>query len=101
MEHLSIYFKHEIEDISTYTEFVLKVKSKLERNLLGTYLGDDMAIDGGDAEALFASTSAKELFDFIRSDLNSLHFMQGAKITFTLGDLGANAPEETFTFQRI
>ena len=97
MEHVTIDFKHGIQDLIPYTDFVLKIKSELEKSSLGEYLGDDMAIDGGDAEAIFSCASAKELFEFIKNDLASLPFMEGAEVTFTYGDLESNSPKEKFS----
>lgn len=97
MEHVTINFKHGIEDLIPYTDFVMKIKSELEKNALGEYLGDDMAIDGGDAEANFSCANAKELFEFIKNDLSSLSFMKGAEIIFTYRNLESNSPEEKFS----
>ena len=96
MEHVTINFKHGIQDIIPYTDFVLMIKSELEKNSLGEYLGDDMAIDGGDAEAIFSCASAKKLFEFIKNDLVSFSFMGGAEVTFTYGDLESNSLEQKF-----
>lgn len=98
MEHLVIYFKHGIRDIIPYSEFIERVRSRLSENALGEYLGDDMAIDGGDAEGIFSCTSAAALFNHLRNDLCLLSFMKGAKITFVFGCLGTGAPQEEFVF---
>ena len=63
---------------------------------IGEYLGDDRAIDGGDAEGVFAGSSSKELFAFIRQDLCTLPFMKGAKVTFVFGELEQGNPSEEF-----
>ncbi len=96
MEHLTIYFKHGIRDVIPYTDFIMEAKVKIAELGLGEYLGDDMAIDGGDAEATFSSANASELFDYLKSGLTALQFMQGAKITFTYGELESGAPEKEF-----
>lgn len=95
MEHLVIYFYHNIGDIVPYCDFVRKIRPELEINGLGQYLGDDMAIDGGDAEAIFSCISAKELFEFLKEDIAKLQFMRGAKVTFVFGELDAEAKEES------
>ncbi|MBU2709157.1 hypothetical protein KCM76_24390 [Zooshikella marina] len=96
MEHLTIYFKHGIQDIVPYTDFIMKIKAELHSNGLGQYLGDDMAIDGVDAEVVFSCVSANELFEYIKVDLANLPFMQGAKITFTFGELESSTPVKEF-----
>ena len=53
MEYLIIEFTHGIEDITPYCNFIKELEAKLSANKLGIYNGDDMAIDGGDAEAFF------------------------------------------------
>lgn len=98
MEHLVIYFRHGIRDIIPYSEFIERARSSLLENGLGKYLGDDMAIDGGDAEGIFSCTSAAALFNHLRSDLCQLSFMKGAKITFVFGGVGTSAPQEEFVF---
>jgi hypothetical protein len=96
VEHLVIYFKHGIQDLIPYCDFIAKTRLKLERSGAGEYLGDDMAIDGGDAEGVFACRSARELFTFLREDLGKLTFMSGAKVTLVFGALDADAPREEF-----
>ena len=54
---------------------------------IGEYLGDDIAIDGGDAEGVFAGPSSKAIFAFIRQDMCAWPFMNGAKVTFVFGEL--------------
>ena len=98
MEHLVIYFKHGIRDITPYSEFIERVRSSLLENGLGEYLGDDMAIDGGDAEGIFSCTNAATLFNHLRTDLCQLPFMRGAKITFVFGSIDTGAPQEAFLF---
>ncbi len=83
-------------DIIPYTDFIMEVKAEILNKGLGEYLGDDMAIDGGDAEAVFACGSAKELFEYIKGGLADLSFMHGAKVTFTFGELESGAPEKEF-----
>jgi len=79
MEHLSIYLKRDIRDIFPYSDFIAKVRPALEADGVGGYLGDDMAIDGGDAEGVFACRSARALFEFIRPQLSQLAFMSGRR----------------------
>lgn len=99
MEHLLIYFEHDIRDISPYYDFVAAVRDTIAEEGLGKYLWDDMAIDGGDATAVFAAPSARKLFEFLRNDLAKLRCMKGAKVTFVYGDLDAGANEVGIDFQ--
>lgn len=96
MEHLVIYFNHGIQDIIPYSEFIMRIRPSLEQGDIGEYLGDDMAIDGGDAEAVFRCQSARELFEFLRENLKRLPFMVGAKVTFVFGEMESEAPKEEF-----
>lgn len=96
MEHLVIYFRHGIRDIIPYSEFISKCRISMAESGIGEYLGDDMAIDGGDAEGVFAGSSSKELFAFIKQDLCALPFMKGAKVTFVFGELEQGNPSEGF-----
>lgn len=96
MEHLIIYFKHGIRDVRPYMQFIEEQRGKLAVNELGEYLGDDMAIDGGDAEAVFAARDARLLFGFLKQDLAKLNFMKGARVTLIHGELGTGADEESF-----
>lgn len=95
-EHLVIDFRHDIRDIIPYCEFVTSVRSVIEERGLGEYLGDDMAIDGGDAEGVFSCSSARELFNFLKKPLSNLTFMAGAKVTLVFGELESGASTEEF-----
>ena len=96
MEHLIIYFRHGIRDIIPYSDFIANVRPVLDERGLGQYLGDDMAIDGGDTEGIFSCHNARSLFDFLKEDLSRLKFMAGAKVTFVHGELDSGAPTEEF-----
>jgi hypothetical protein len=96
MEHLVIYFHHSIRDIIPYSEFISNTRLRLELNGLGEYLGDDVAIDGGDAEGVFSCPNAKILFDFLEKDLFALPFMKDAKITFIFGEIDSDSPRKEF-----
>ena len=96
MEHLVIEFRHGIRDVIPYSEFISKCRIAMAECGIGEYLGDDMAIDGGDAEGVFAGQSSKQLFAFIRHDLCALPFMAGAKVTFVFGALEQGNPTEEF-----
>lgn len=96
MEHLRIYFGHDLQAIQPYCEFVERARRRLAENGLGEYLGDDMAIDGGDAEAVFACPGARALFAFLHKDLKALDFMAGATIELIHGALASDAGVEEF-----
>lgn len=96
MEHVTIYFRHGIRDVIPYSKFIQKVRPILEQGRIGVYLGDDMAIDGGDAEGVFSCASARTLFDIIRADLDELPFMRGAKVVFVFGEQDSDAAREEF-----
>ena len=96
MEHLVIYFRHEIRDIIPYSEFISKYRKAMTECGIGEYLGDDMAIDGGDAEGVFAASSSEKLFEFIKKDLCALPFMKGAKVTLVFGELDESSAKEEY-----
>jgi hypothetical protein len=99
MEHLSIYFRHGIRDIIPFCHFVKKVRLEIEDKGLGQYLYDDMAIDGGDAEAIFSCQDSKALFDFLAFDLSKLSFISGARVRCIHGGLDSDAPFDEFFFE--
>jgi hypothetical protein len=96
VEHLVIYFEHGIQDIIPYSEFIMRIRPSLAEGDMGEYLGDDMAIDGGDAEGVFRCRNARELFELLRDDLKRLPFMDGAKVTLVFGEVESDAPREEF-----
>ena len=96
MEHFAIYFQHGIRGVIPYSEFIVRTRDAMAERGIGVYLGDDMAIDGSDAEGIFSGTSAEAIFEFIREDLSSLTFMKGAKVTLIFGELDAGSRREQF-----
>lgn len=96
MEHLVLYFRHGMRDVIPYSDFIVGIQPILEERKLGEYLGDDMAIDGGDAEGIFSCPNAKELFEFLRGRLAQFGFMSGAKVTLVYGEVGSGAATEEF-----
>jgi hypothetical protein len=91
MEHLVVDFKHDIEDIIPFSEFVKNIKLVLAQAKVGEYLNDDMAIDGGDAEAFFSCPDARILFKFLEPHLRRLSFMHQAKVTLVFGPLDSGS----------
>jgi hypothetical protein len=96
MEHLILQFEHDIRDLIPYSEFVQAVRPDLAQKNLGEYLGDDMAIDGGDAVATFASPDVHSLFDYLVPLMRELPFLREARITFVFGPLESDAKREQF-----
>ena len=68
----------------------------LSESQSGEYVEDDMAIDGGDAEAVLRGPSADALFSDIVPVLKELSFMRGAKVTLIYGAFDSGAPAATF-----
>ena len=101
MQHLVIEFQHRIEDVIPYCEFIKMLRPQLEKGGFGSYVGDDMAIDGGDAEATFVGGDARKLFNFVAPQLETLPFMSGAKITLVFGPLESGAEECTFNLNKL
>lgn len=96
MQHLILYFEHDIRDIIPYSHFIQEIRGVLADATLGEYLGDDMAIDGGDAEAIFASPDVRALLAFLAPRLRTLHFLHQAKVKLVFGPLESNSEFEEF-----
>ena len=96
MEHVVIYFEHDIQDIIPYSSAVKRIRQLLIDRAAGEYVEDDMAIDGGDAQAVLRGASADTLYETVSPVLRELPFMQGAKITLVYGPLDSGSPEKSF-----
>ena len=93
-QHLVLYFRHDIRDIVPYCEFIEEIRPILEKAQLGEYLGDDMAIDGGDAEATFVGPDVNALYEFLLSRLAKLDFLHGAKVKLVFGPVDTDCESE-------
>ena len=93
MQHLIIFFRHKLQDIIPWSEFVERMKPLLAEHHKGEFAGDDMAIDGGDCEAVFRGPDADALFDFLRPYLLGLTFLNtaGARGELIYGELESSA----------
>jgi hypothetical protein len=94
IQHLVLYFEHDIRDIIPYSEFIQEIRPILEKADLGEYLWDDMAIDGGDAEATFSAPDATALYEFLLPRLSKLKFLRGAKVRLIFGPIDGDAAYE-------
>lgn len=99
MQHVVLYFRHDIRDIIPFHDAVGQLRRLVSDTEIGEYLGDDMAIDGGDAEAVFSGADADLLYQTISPVLKELPFLQGAKVTLVYGPLNSGATERTFEFR--
>lgn len=90
MMHQSVvlYFKHGIRDIMPYSRAVQRIRELLAENGAGEYVEDDMAIDGGDVEAILRGPNADTIYETIQPILTELPFMRGAQVTLVYGPLG-------------
>lgn len=95
MQYLIFEFNYQIEDVIPFCEFIQKLKPKLQIHGIGSYLCDDMAIDGGNAEATFECRDAKKLFEFVAPLFKQLTFMSNAKATLVFGPLESGSEECT------
>lgn len=93
MQHVIVYFRHDIRDIIPFCNAVKRLRQLLAETGIGEYVEDDMAIDGGDAEAVFCGHDADLLYETISSVLQQLPFMKGAKVTLVHGPLKTGASE--------
>lgn len=96
MQHVVLYFKHDIQDIIPYSNAVTQIRQLLADTDAGEYVEDDMAIDGGDAEAVLRGPNADTLYEAISPTLKELPFLHGARVTLVYGSLGAGVPEKSF-----
>jgi hypothetical protein len=98
LQHVTIYFRHGIRDIIPFCEAVQRIREMLAGTGIGEYLEDDMAIDGGDAEAILRGPDARLLYEAILPVLSELPFLRSAKVSLFDGP-SAGAPDLTFEFQ--
>ena len=77
----------------------LRIRQLLAETGTGEYVEDDIAIDGGDAEAIMRGPSADGLYQTISPVLRGLKFMHGARITLVYGSLNADVAEKTFAIE--
>ena len=96
MQHVVLYFRHDIRDIIPFCDAVKRLRQLLADTRTGEYVEDDMAIDGGDAEAVLCGADADSLYETISPVLKELPFMQGARVTLVYGSLNAGATEKSF-----
>ncbi len=99
MQYVVLYFKHDVRAIIPFSKAVERIREMLAGTRIGEYLEDDMAIDGGDAEAILCGPDAQRLYETISPVLSELRFLHGAKVTFVYGPLHVGAPEMTFEFK--
>ena len=95
MQHVVLYFRHDMRDIIPFSNAVERLRRLLAGTGIGEYVEDDMAIDGGDCEAVLSGADADLLYETISPVLKELPFMQGAKVTLVYGPLNAGTTEKT------
>jgi hypothetical protein len=99
MQHVIIDFKHRIQDLIPWCELIQRLRGELATNGVGEFVGDDMAIDGGDCEAVFRGADADALWEFLRPQLLPLSFVNAAttRVDLVYGDLESSARTRTFS----
>lgn len=102
MQHVVVYFEHGIQDLIPWCELIQRLKPELAGNGTGEFVGDDMAIDGGDCEAVFCGVDADALFKFLRPHLVSLSFLNTAttRVELVYGELESSAEAKTLSLTR-
>jgi hypothetical protein len=97
MQHVIVYFEHTIQDLIPWCEWVQQMKPELVSSGTGEFVGDDMAIDGGDCEAVFRGTDADALYEFLRPRLLSLSFLNtpATRVELVYGDHESSANTKT------
>ena len=75
MQHLILHFQHGIEDVIPWCAFIQRVRPQLAHAGAGEFEGDDMAIGGGDCEAIFQGSDVEQLFAMLLPQLQTLPFL--------------------------
>ncbi|EPF6691881.1 hypothetical protein ODJ70_24660 [Pseudomonas aeruginosa] len=98
MQHLILHFTHAIGDIIPWCAFVEELRPQLARSGVGEFESDDMAIDGGDCEAVFRGLDAKALFTALLPHFQNLPFLQKptTKVVLVFGELGGSSEQQVF-----
>ncbi|NWB95484.1 hypothetical protein HX882_06230 [Pseudomonas gingeri] len=98
MQHLVLHFTHTIEDIIPWCTFIEELRPQLARSRVGEFDSDDMAIDGGDSDAVFRGSDAKALFAFLLPHFQNLLFLQKptTKVELVFGELGGSSEKLIF-----
>ncbi len=94
MQTVVVYFKPDIRDIIPYSDAVRRIRQLLAENGAGEYIEDDMAIDGGDAEAILRGENADTLYNTIAPVLANLPFMRGGRVTLIYGPMNSDSPQK-------
>ncbi len=99
MQHVIIDFKHKIQDLIPWSEFIQRLRAELNTNGIGEFIGDDMAIDGGDCEAVFCGADADALWEYLWPQLLPLSFINAAttRINLVYGALESSARTKSFS----
>lgn len=99
MQHLILHFTHAIEDIIPWCNFIEELKPQLARSGVGQFDNDDMAIDGGDCEAVFRGLDARELLAVLHPHFRSLAFLQKptTRVELIFGELGSSSEQQIFS----
>lgn len=97
MQRLILYFQHGIEDIIPWCAFIEELRPQLVQLGVGKFDSDDMAIDGGDCEAIFQGTDVEELFAVLLPHFRSLPFLRKAttRVELIFGEIDSDAERKT------
>jgi len=93
MQHLILYFRHDVRDLIPWCEFIETLRPELAQSGAGEFESDDMAIDGGDCEAIFRGPDVEALFEILRPQFQNLPFLRKptTKVELVFGELGSSA----------
>lgn len=97
MQHVIVYFNHKIQDLIPWCEFIERLRLELDCSGAGEFVGDDMAIDGGDCEAIFRGADANALYEYLRPHLLPLSFLNSTatRVALVYGELESSAELRT------
>lgn len=92
MQHLILYFRHDIRDVTSWCEVIETLRPKLAQSGRGEFARDDMAIDGSDCAAIFRGPDVEALFELLRPDFLSLPFLRKptTKVELIFGELDSS-----------
>ena len=101
MQYLILRFQHGIEDIIPWCEFIEKMRLHLARMGAGEFEGDDMALDGGDCEALFRGPDVEKLFAVLLPHFRTLPLLVKAttRAELIFGEIDSSAQRQVVSLE--
>ncbi len=94
-EHAVIVnFKYGSDDLTRLFTLEDRLEAAIAAAGVGEFDGNDVAVDGSDANLYMYGPNADKLFDVIRPILEGIDYMKGAKVTLRYGPPDEDVPEK-------